>query len=50
MVRDPSIELPQSNSFHRLLTHRLADYYFLGHTVDNGLGAVRLHRTPYARL
>ena len=45
-----SIGMPQSNSFHRLLTHRLADYYLLGHTVDSGLGAVRLHRTPYCRL
>ncbi|KAH0543605.1 hypothetical protein FGG08_002043 [Glutinoglossum americanum] len=46
----PTLDLPPSNSFYRLLTHKLADYYFLTHFVDSTVGAVRLFRTPYCRL
>lgn len=50
--REPFIDLPPSNSFCRMLTHKLADYYHMTHQVDAGavLGAVRIFRTPFCRL
>ncbi|KAI9734985.1 MAG: hypothetical protein M1834_002067 [Cirrosporium novae-zelandiae] len=48
--KDPILDLPPSNSFCRLLTHKLADYYHLTHFVDNNVSSVRLFRTPYCRL
>ncbi|KAJ5689664.1 hypothetical protein N7462_004056 [Penicillium macrosclerotiorum] len=47
---EQSLELPPSNSFCRLLAHRLGDYYHLTHFVDNNVTSVRLHRTPFSRL
>lgn len=47
---DPVLDLPPCNSFCRLLAHKLADYYFLTHFVDNAQSAVRLYRTPYCRV
>ncbi|KAK5163414.1 hypothetical protein LTR04_002561 [Oleoguttula sp. CCFEE 6159] len=44
--KESSLELPQCNSFYRLLAHRLADYYSLGHIVDPSLTAVRLYKIP----
>lgn len=46
------MDLPPSNSFCRMLTHKLADYYHMTHQVDAGavLGAVRIFRTPFCRL
>ncbi|KAI9712561.1 MAG: hypothetical protein M1812_006870 [Candelaria pacifica] len=53
-VKDPkkpdTLDLPPCNSFYRLLAHKLADYYFLTHFVDNAVNAVRLFRTPFCRL
>lgn len=47
---DPFIDLPPCNSFCRMLTHKLADYYHLTHQVDPVQGAVRIFRTPFCRL
>ncbi|KZF25613.1 hypothetical protein L228DRAFT_244488 [Xylona heveae TC161] len=48
--KEPTLDLPPCNSFYRLLSHKLADYYFLTHFVDNTISAVRLYRTPFCRL
>ncbi|KAI9876716.1 MAG: hypothetical protein M1830_005871 [Pleopsidium flavum] len=48
--KDPILDLPPCNSFCRLLAHKLADYYYLTHFVDNAVSAVRLYRTPFCRL
>lgn len=48
--REPHVDLPQCNSFYRMLAHKLADYYLLGHVVDNTVTAVRLYRTPTCRM
>jgi hypothetical protein len=45
-----SLDLPQCNSFYRMLAHKLADYYFLGHAVDGTISAVRLYKTPNCRV
>ena len=52
-VKDPkesSLNLPQCNSFYRMLAHKIADYYLLGHSVDDTSAAVKLHKTPYCRI
>jgi len=33
-----------------MLAHRLADYYLLGHVVDNTMTGVKITRTPYCRI
>ncbi|KAI9673298.1 MAG: hypothetical protein M1829_004363 [Trizodia sp. TS-e1964] len=48
--KQDTLDLPPCNSFYRLLTHKLADYYLLTHYVDNSVNAVRLWRTPFSRL
>ncbi|KAL1973094.1 hypothetical protein VTN31DRAFT_6636 [Thermomyces dupontii] len=48
--KEQTLELPPSNSFGRLLAHKLGDYYHLTHFVDSTLSSVRLHRTPFCRL
>lgn len=48
--KEPFVDLPQCNSFYRMLAHKLADYYLLGHAVDNTVTAVRLYRTPTCRM
>jgi hypothetical protein len=48
--RDPFIDLPPCNSFCRLLTHKLADYYHMTHQYDSASGSVRIFRTPFCRL
>lgn len=48
--REPFIDLPPCNSFCRMLTHKLADYYHMTHQVDAVAGAVRIFRTPFCRL
>jgi hypothetical protein len=48
--REPFIDLPPCNSFCRMLTHKLADYYHMTHQVDSVAGAVRIFRTPFCRL
>lgn len=52
-VKDPkesSLNLPQCNSFYRMLAHKIADYYLLGHLVDDVQSAVRLFKTPQCRI
>ncbi|KAI9835545.1 MAG: hypothetical protein M1819_001996 [Sarea resinae] len=48
--QEATLDLPPCNSFYRLLAHKLADYYYLTHFVDNAVSAVRLYRTPFCRL
>ncbi|RKF83223.1 putative r3h domain-containing protein [Golovinomyces cichoracearum] len=48
--KEPFIDLPPCNSFCRMITHKLADYYHLTHQVDAVAGAVRIFRTPFCRL
>lgn len=48
--KEPFVDLPQCNSFYRMLAHKLADYYILGHAVDNTVTSVRLYRTPTCRM
>jgi len=38
------------NAFYRMLSHKLADYYFLGHLIDESMSSVRIFRTPHCRL
>ncbi|EAT87801.2 hypothetical protein SNOG_05410 [Parastagonospora nodorum SN15] len=38
-------DLPNCNTFYRMLAHRLADYYLLGHTVDSTMTGVKITPT-----
>ena len=49
-ARESSLKLPQTNAFYRMLAHKLADYYMLGHIVDESTMAVRIFKTPNCRL
>lgn len=52
-VRDstePYMDLPPCNSFCRMLTHKLADYYHMTHSYEPNIGAVRIFRTPFCRV
>ncbi|KAG8622820.1 hypothetical protein KVT40_009331 [Elsinoe batatas] len=52
-VKDPSaqmFDLPQCNSFYRMLAHKMADYYLLGHTLDTSSVTVRLWKIPSSRI
>lgn len=40
-----ALDLPPQNSFSRLLTHKLADYYGLAHDVTNDNASVRIYRS-----
>ena len=42
------MDLPPCNSFCRMLTHKLADYYHMTHSFE--AGAVRIFRTPFCRI
>ncbi len=42
------MDLPPSNSFCRMLTHKLADYYHMTHSFEAVAGSVRIYRTPSA--
>ncbi|EMC97198.1 hypothetical protein BAUCODRAFT_443346 [Baudoinia panamericana UAMH 10762] len=47
-INDPKegmIDLPQFNAYHRMLAHKAAEYYMLGHTVDENACGVRLYKT-----
>ena len=44
------MDLPPSNSFCRMLMHKLADYYHMTHSFEAGAGAVRIFRTPFCRI
>ncbi|KAF2840566.1 hypothetical protein M501DRAFT_1023003 [Patellaria atrata CBS 101060] len=48
--KETKLDLPQCNAFYRMLAHRLADYYLLGHVVDPSMSAVQLFKTSYARM
>ncbi|KZM28262.1 uncharacterized protein EKO05_0007585 [Ascochyta rabiei] len=48
--RDSEYSLPNCNTFYRMLAHRLADYYLLGHVVDSTMTGVKITRTPYCRI
>lgn len=48
--RDTMLELPPQNSFTRLLTHKLADYYNLAHHINDENNSVRIFRTDYCAL
>lgn len=42
--------MPHCNAFYRMLAHRLADYYLLGHIVDDTMTGVKISRTSYCRM
>ncbi|EXJ83797.1 hypothetical protein A1O1_07424 [Capronia coronata CBS 617.96] len=44
------LDLPPQNSFARLLSHKLADYYSLAHHINDDGTSIRLFRTPCASL
>lgn len=44
------MDFPPTNSFCRMLTHKLADYYHMTHQYEPRIGSVRIFRTPYARV
>lgn len=44
------MDLPPSNSFCRMLTHKLADYYHMTHSFESHIGSVRIFRTPFCRV
>ncbi|KAK0336301.1 hypothetical protein LTR02_006792 [Friedmanniomyces endolithicus] len=45
-AKEVSLTLPQCNAYHRMLAHKAADYYMLGHVVDDASSGVRLFKTP----
>ncbi|KAK5138367.1 hypothetical protein LTR08_003428 [Meristemomyces frigidus] len=49
-AKEVSLNLPQCNAYHRMLAHKIADYYMLGHIVDDSASAVRLYKTPDCRI
>ncbi|KAF2662333.1 hypothetical protein K491DRAFT_710273 [Lophiostoma macrostomum CBS 122681] len=48
--RENELSLPNCNTFYRMLAHRLADYYFLGHVVDDTMTGVKITRTLNCRI
>lgn len=44
------MDLPPCNSFCRMLTHKLADYYHMTHSFEAVAGGVRIYRTPFCRV
>ncbi|KAL1836829.1 hypothetical protein VTJ49DRAFT_4610 [Mycothermus thermophilus] len=48
--KEPYMDLPPSNSFCRMLTHRLADYYHMTHSYEAATQSVRIFRTPFCRI
>lgn len=44
------MDLPPNNSFCRMLTHKLADYYHMTHSFEAVQGSVRIFRTPFCRV
>ncbi|KAK3706734.1 hypothetical protein LTR37_012578 [Vermiconidia calcicola] len=49
-ARESSLKLPQTNAFYRMLAHKLADYYMLGHIFDESTMALRIFKTANCRL
>lgn len=48
--KDLELQLPSTNTFYRLLSHKLAEYYLLGHIYEDSLKAVRIRKLPHTRL
>ncbi|KAI0395432.1 hypothetical protein F5Y17DRAFT_456994 [Xylariaceae sp. FL0594] len=48
--KEPYMDLPPNNSFCRMLTHKLADYYHMTHSFEAVQNAVRIYRTPFCRV
>lgn len=48
--KEPFMDLPPNNSFCRMLTHKLADYYHMTHSFEGMKGTVRIFRTPFCRV
>ncbi|OTB09222.1 hypothetical protein M426DRAFT_134754 [Hypoxylon sp. CI-4A] len=48
--KEPYMDLPPNNSFCRMLTHKLADYYHMTHSFEVVQGSVRIFRTPFCRV
>ncbi|KAI9167640.1 hypothetical protein HJFPF1_03773 [Paramyrothecium foliicola] len=48
--KEPYMDLPPSNSFCRMLTHKLADYYHMTHSFEHHINSVRIFRTPFCRV
>ncbi|KAI9671748.1 MAG: hypothetical protein M1831_003276 [Alyxoria varia] len=48
--KENELRLPQTNAFYRLLAHKLAEYYFLGHLLDEPAMSIRIFRLPATRL
>ena len=48
--KEIELQLPSTNTFYRLLSHKLAEYYLLGHVYEDSLRAVRIRKLPYTRL
>ncbi|KAI1751706.1 hypothetical protein F4782DRAFT_175748 [Xylaria castorea] len=48
--KEPYMDLPPNNSFCRMLTHKLADYYHMTHSFEAVQGSVRIFRTPFCRV
>ena len=46
---EASLVLPQLNAYHRMLAHKLAEYYMLGHIVEDSM-AVQIYKTSSCRL
>lgn len=44
------MDFPPNNSFRRLLTHKLADYYHMTHSYEAVAKFVRIYRTPFCRV
>jgi hypothetical protein len=44
------MDFPPNNSFCRMLTHKLADYYHMTHSFEAVHNAVRIYRTPFCRV
>ncbi|RPA95562.1 hypothetical protein L873DRAFT_1812676 [Choiromyces venosus 120613-1] len=43
-------DMPPINAYHRLLTHKVAEYYRLTHVADTSGTSVRLYRGQFARM
>jgi hypothetical protein len=48
-TKETMYTVPNCNSFYRMLAHRLADYFLLGHVVDNTNTKVQIYKTPASR-
>ncbi|KAF2086115.1 hypothetical protein K490DRAFT_67038 [Saccharata proteae CBS 121410] len=48
--KENELNLPHVNAFYRMLAHRFADYYFLGHVVDPVTNVVKITKTTYGRV